>query len=189
MIKQIFCSISQLLLLFAFFQLTSLPDMLISEVWASEGLPSQKARFQGMGATLKEQKKQTFFSSDESKDEDTAVSDKTTIDDSSSYFKLHTFVLNIRDKRYPGQLIFLTLDIFCELKNPDDRWLIDSHMPAIKDWVITYVSGLYRQQLQSQKKKKQLQQNLTRDIQTLLLRLTGKKVITNLYLTRILIQP
>lgn len=42
-------------------QLISLNGFFISNAWSIEGLPSQKARFQGMGSTLKEQKKQTFF--------------------------------------------------------------------------------------------------------------------------------
>ncbi|NOQ77838.1 MAG: hypothetical protein GQ546_00395 [Gammaproteobacteria bacterium] len=166
-------------------QLISLDGFFISNAWSTEGLPSQKARFQGMGSTLKEQKTQTFFSSDEPE-----VNNKEEVQEEQpgTYFKLHTFVVNIRDERYPGKLLFLTLEVFCEIKDEDDKWLIETHIAPIKDTIITYTSGLFRQQIQTQKQKKALQESLTQKVRSLLKTTTGEKVISNLYLTRIIIQ-
>ena len=50
-----------------FIQLIGLDGFFISNAWSAEALPSQKARFQGMGSTLKKQKNQEIFSSDKSK--------------------------------------------------------------------------------------------------------------------------
>lgn len=168
-----------------FVQLIGLDEFLISNAWSEERLPSQKARFQGMGSTLKKQKTQTFFSSDKSKvDKNKKIAEEK----SGDYFKLHTFVINVRDERYPGSLFFLTLEVFCEIINPDDKWLIETHIAPIKDTIITYTSGMFRQQMQTQKQKKRLQKELTKKVSKLLKRLTGKKVISDLYLTRIIIQ-
>lgn len=167
-------------------QLISIDGFFISNAWSTEGLPSQKARFQGMGSTLKEQKTQTFFSSNES----AVNNNKEEVQEEKpgTYFKLHTFVVNIRDERYPGKLFFLTLEIFCEIKELDDMWLIETHIAPIKDAIITYTSGLFRQQIQTQKQKKELQKHLTEKVANRLKTLAGKKVISDLYLTRIIIQ-
>lgn len=173
------------LLLLISIQLIGLEGFFISNAWSVEGLPSQKSRFQGMGSTLKEQKKQILFSSEET---ETSNEDVTVEEKPGTYFKLHTFVINIRDKRYPGKLLFLTLEVFCEIKDEDDKWLIETHIAPIKDAIITYTSGLFRQQIQTQKQKKQLQKDLTVQVRNLLKKLTGKNVISDLYLTRIIIQ-
>ncbi|MCU7939946.1 MAG: flagellar basal body-associated FliL family protein [gamma proteobacterium symbiont of Bathyaustriella thionipta] len=166
-------------------QLIGLDSFFISDAWSKDGLPSQKARFQGMGSTLKEQKKQTLFSSDESE-----ITSKEEIQEEKpgTYFKLHTFVINIRDERYPGKLLFLTLEIFCEIKESDDKWIIETHIAPIKDAIITYTSGLFRQQIQTQKQKKELQEQLAKRVRDVLKTLSGKNVISDLYLTRLIIQ-
>ncbi|MCU7800358.1 MAG: flagellar basal body-associated FliL family protein [gamma proteobacterium symbiont of Lucinoma myriamae] len=61
-------------------------------------------------------------------------------------------------------------------------------MAPIKDAIITHTSGLFRQQIQTQKQKKELQTHLTEKVANRLKTLTGKKVISDLYLTRIIIQ-
>jgi len=166
-------------------QLIGLDQFFISNAWSKEGLPSQKERFQGMGSTFKKQQTQTFFSFDKPKVD---KNKETAEEKSGDYFKLHTFVINVRDDRYPGSLFFLTLEVFCEIINPDDKWLIETHIALIKDTIITYTSGMFRQQMQTQRQKKRLQKELTKKVSKLLKKLTGKKVISDLYLTRIIIQ-
>lgn len=160
----------------------------IAAAQAVEGLPSQNARFQGMGSTLKEQKKRTLFSSTDAETIKAEKKPEAQEEKPGSYFKLHTFVINIRDERYPGKLLFLTLNVFCEIKDEDDKWLIETHIAPIKDVIITYTSGLFRQQIQTPKQKKHLQQTLTDKVKSRLYDLTGENVISRLYLTRIIIQ-
>ena len=85
-------------------------------------------------------------------------------------------------------MFFLTLEVFYEIINTDDKGLIETHIAPIKDAIITYTSGMFRQQMQTQKQKKGLQKELTKKVSKLLKKLTGKKVISDLYLTRIIIQ-
>jgi len=179
------------LLFIAIFTFTLFIDAFQSDAWATGGLPSQKSRFQGMGSTLKAQKEGSIAipfmdsGSDEKKTDD----DLTIQDDSlSTYFKLHTFVVNVVDSRYEDQLLFLTLEVFCKISDADDKWLIDNHIAPIKDAIISYTSGLNRQTIQTQKQKKALQKELTLRVSNRLKKLTGKKVISDLYLTRIIIQ-
>jgi len=168
------------------------PVVFISNAWSTEGLPSQKARFQGMGSTLKANKtnSNSLFSADESKK---TVSDETDNNEkiktkSGTYFKLHTFVINIRDKRYPGKLFYLTLEIYYEIIEPTDKILIETNIAPIKDIIITHASGLFRQEIQTPKQKKTLQMDLTEKVKIKLNTLTGDSVISDLYLTRIIVQ-
>ncbi len=156
------------------------PIFFISTSLATEELPSQKARFEGMGATFKAKKK------DASGKINTEISDNKS--DSSTYFKVHTFVVNVIDQQKNDTLTFLTLEIYCKINESADKWLIGHHMAAIKDTIITYTSGLKRQVIQTQKQKKTLQKELTLRVAERLKNLSGKKVISDLYLTRILIQ-
>jgi len=56
-----------------------------------------------MGSTFKKQQTPIFFSSDKSKiDKNKEIAEEK----SGDYFKLHTFVINVRDERYPGSLFF-----------------------------------------------------------------------------------
>ncbi len=154
-------------------------------------LPSQKARFDGMGATFKAKKKEAAdkaAAAKLAKDKQQAEEEAAASEEAETYFKLHTFVVNIIDQRMPDKLLFLTMDIFCKIKQADDRWLIDEHIAPVKDTIITYTSGLKRQQLQTQKQKKALQQELTQRVQKRLKYLTGNKVISDLYLTKFIIQ-
>jgi len=178
----------------ASFYLIALSGTFISAVWATEGLPSQKSRFEGMGATFKAKKKAASEANSSINAEDTTSENEDVPDDnlpednSASYFKLHTFVVNVVDKRDEDTLLFLTLEVFCEIKQTDDRWLIDTHIAPIKDTIITYISGLNRQTIQTQKQKKALQKELTLRVSNTLKKLTGKNVVSELYLTRIIIQ-
>ena len=70
----------------------------------------------------------------------------------------------------------------------DDRWLIDTHIAPIKDIIITHVSGIERQKIQTQRQKKELQQVLSNKVTAQLKKLTGKTVINDLYITRFIIQ-
>ena len=165
-------------------------DYFISSVWSAESLPSQKSRFEGMSSTFKE-KKQQRSSAKNNLETDTEGSDNeqnSPSDDNISYFKLHTFVVNIRDKRIQNNLVTITLEIFCELKEPQDRWIIDTHLAPIKDTIITRLSGIQRETIQTQKQKKELQQELTNRVSAVLQKLTGKTVISGLYITRLIIQ-
>lgn len=164
------------------FYLVGLGDSLIPDVSAAGDFPSQKARFQGMGSTFKAKKKEAAAKS--SKKTETTTSE----DESATYFKLHTFVVNVVDQRYKDKLIFLTLEVFCKINQPDDKWLIDNNIAPIKDTIITYISGLSRDKIQTQKQKKQLQKDLTLRVANVLKELIGKEVISDLYLTRIIIQ-
>lgn len=176
------------------FYLLGLSSTFISTVWATEGLASQKSRFEGMGATFKAKKKaasaadSSMSAENKTSEDDEALDENTSDDDSASYFKLHTFVVNVVDKRDEDKLLFLTLEVFCEIKQTDDRWLIDTHIAPIKDTIITYISGLNRQTIQTQKQKKALQKELTLRVSNTLKKLTGKNVVSELYLTRIIIQ-
>lgn len=163
----------------------------IATAWSEDSLPSQKARFEGMGSTFKEKKRQSLSANKagiSSAEELNLEDDKTASDANISYFKLHTFVVNIQDKRIQNRLVTITLEVFCEIKNSDDKWLIDTHMAPIKDSIITYVSGIDRETIQTQKQKKELQQQLTERVSAVLKKLTGHEVISGLYITRFIIQ-
>ena len=166
---------------------------LIPDAHATEDLPSQKARFAGMSATFKAKKKEAE-EAEKKEAEEKATKEaeeqekRSAGDEAVTYFKLHTFVVNVIDERDEDKLLFLTLEIFCKIKNSDDRWLINHNLAPIKDTIITYISGLNRQEIQTQKQKKTLQKELTRRVDDTLKKLTGKKVISNLYLTRIIVQ-
>ena len=166
-----------------------LPLFLFSADSYSSGLPSQQSRFEGMGSTFKAKKQQSNSSSEseliEKQEEDSEAEGAET---ESSYFKLHTFVVNVVDKRAHGRLVFLTLEVYCEIRDANERWLIDKHLGPIKDTIITHISGLNREELQTQKQKKELQAYLSEKTKLLIKRLTGKAIINDLYLTRILIQ-
>lgn len=167
-------------------------DYFISSAWSGDSLPSQKSRFEGMSSTFKEKKQQSSSANNKVKSEKDE-SDADDQDDKSSeanisYFKLHTFVVNIQDKRIQNKLVTITLEVFCEIKNSDDKWVIDTHIAPIKDAVITYVSGMNRENIQTQKQKKELQQQLTDRVSAVLKELTGKNVINGLYITRFIIQ-
>lgn len=162
--------------------------LFFADSYSSE-LPSQKSRFEGMGSTFKAKKQQNSSSSDsellEKQEED---SESVGPETESSYFKLHTFVVNVVDKRTRGNLVFLTLEVYCEIRDVNERWLIDKHLGPIKDTIITHISGLNREEIQTQKQKKELQAHLSEKTKLLIKRLTGKDIINELYLTRILIQ-
>lgn len=170
--------------------LISLVIFFNTAAWATEGLPSQKARFEGMGSTFKKQKEKAASVSDVPADSrsQNSKNDMISDDDSSTYFRLHTFVVNVIDERDVDKLLFLTLEIYCKISNIDEKWLVDFHLAAIKDTIISYISGLKRQNIQTQKQKKTLQQELTLRVSNTLKTLSGKEVISNLYLTRIIIQ-
>ena len=143
-----------------------------------------------MGSTFKAKKKQAAASNSSNNTETDAAEDDelTAENDSVTYFKLHTFVVNVVDKHNENKLVFITLEVFCEINKADDKGLIDAHIAPIKDTIITYVSGLSRDKIQTQKQKKELQKILTQRVSAVLKELTGKKVVSELYLTRIIIQ-
>lgn len=161
-------------------------------VFAAGGdLPSQKARFEGMGATFKAKKKEAADKAAAEKlaqEKKQAEENEAAAEEAKTYFKLHTFVVNVIDQNKKDKLLFLTLDVFCEIKQADDRWIIDEHIAPLKDTIISYISGLKRQAIQTQKQKKSLQQELTKRVQKVLKKQTGSKVISQLYLTKFLIQ-
>ncbi|MDX2505179.1 MAG: flagellar basal body-associated FliL family protein [Gammaproteobacteria bacterium] len=163
-----------------FFQL-----MGVSPVAWSENYPSQQERFKGMGSTFKEMKNKSK-SKQEQQDE---KNKKISVDvKPSSYFKFHTFVVNVMDSRSHEKILFLTVDIYCEINNPDDKGLINTHKAPIKDSIITHLSGINRSEIQTPKQKKQLQAKLTQRVSDILLKLTGEKVISGLYITRMIIK-
>ncbi|MCK5649096.1 MAG: hypothetical protein KAI22_09470, partial [Gammaproteobacteria bacterium] len=110
------------------FYLIGLGDSFIPEVSAAVDLPSQKSRFAGMGSAFKAKKKEAAASKSSKNTEINTTEDDelTADDDSATYFKLHTFVVNVVDQRYEDKLIFLTLEVFCKINQPDDKWLIDN---------------------------------------------------------------
>lgn len=166
-------------------------NFIISESFAADGMASQKERFSGMSSTFKEKKKAAEAEKKaeaERKAKEEAEQSKNSAADTATYFKLHTFVVNVVDTRDMDRILFLTLEIFCKIQDSDDRWLINNHLAPIKDTIITYISGLNRQEIQTQKQKKSLQKELTERVSNLLQKLTGKKVISDLYLTRIIVQ-
>lgn len=178
----------QFILIFVFVQ----PVGFVSIAW-SEGLPSQTERFKGMGSTFKAKKVQaksneaTAENKQENEEEEESNINKTD-DKISSYFKLHTFVVNVTENHSYEKILFLTVDIYCEIKNPEDKALIDSHIAPIKDSIITYLSGINRKDIQTPRQKKALQAKLTERVSDVLLKLTGKKVINGLYVTRMIIK-
>lgn len=164
---------------------------LSAPVHAADSLPSQQSRFEGMGSTFKAKKQQSSDSSSAGKDLNTADEENAQNDQpqmENSYFKLHTFVVNIIDKRADDKLFFLTLEVYCEIRDVNERDLIDEHIAPIKDTIITHVSGLKRSQIQTQKQKKELQTYLSEKSKAVIKQLTGKAIINDLYITRILIQ-
>ncbi len=169
-------------------------NLLFHDAEAAGDLPSQKARFEGMGSTFKAKKNNvssanSSINTENSSSDNNETSDKNnTDDDSATYFKLHTFVVNVVDKHEEDKLLFLTLEVFCKINQAEDRWLIDDHLAPIKDTIISYVSGFNRQKIQTQKQKKELQYELTLRVAQVLKELTGKRVISGLYLTQIIIQ-
>jgi len=166
-------------------------DFFISSAWSEGSLPSQKERFSGMSSTFKEKKKQISAAKNQQKsdqEQSPDEEDNKPLAANISYFKLHTFVVNIQDNRQPDKLVTLTLEIFCEINNSDDKWLIDTHIAPIKDSIITHVSGIERERIQTQKQKIDLQQELTDRVSSVLKNLTGQKVINGLYITRFIIQ-
>ncbi len=163
-----------LLFIFQFINISSV-------VWSAD-YPTQSERFKGMGATFKEAKKNEHklrAEIEEIKTEET--------DTAGNYFKLHTFVVNVRDKSSHKKINFLTLDIFCETKNINDKVIIEYHIAPVKDVIITYISGIERTEIQTPGQKKALQDTLTQKVSDILYRLTGKKLIIQLYITRILV--
>ncbi|MCW8930208.1 MAG: flagellar basal body-associated FliL family protein [Gammaproteobacteria bacterium] len=172
---------------FCFF---SFGDFIISDAVATSGLPSQQARFSGMSGTFKAKKKEAEAErlAEEAEAQKEAEQNDNSSDDSVTYFKLHTFVVNVIDEDNVDKLLLLTLEIFCKIQDSEDRWLIENHLAPIKDTIITYVSGQNRQGIQTQKQKKTLQKELTERVSETLKKLTGKKVISALYLTRIIVQ-
>lgn len=166
--------------------------LIFPDAFAASGMASQKERFSGMGATFKAKKKEAEEA--EKKDEEERIAreeaeqSKNASDEAVTYFKLHTFVVNVVDTRDTDKLLFLTLEIYCKIQDSEDRWLINNHLAPIKDSIITYISGLNRQEIQTQKQKKSLQKTLTERASSTLKKLTGKKVISDLYLTRIIVQ-
>ncbi len=172
----------------AVFILIAFGNLFIPVAQATEGLPSQKARFAGMGSTFKAKIKEPSSDSSINVQQATSEDNESLDEDSSSYFQLHTFVVNVVDQRDANKLLFLTLEVFCKINEPDDKWLIDNHLAPIKDSIITYVSGIERQKIQTQKQKKAMQKELTQRVSIVLKQLTGKNVLADLYLTRIIIQ-
>jgi len=176
----------QSILLLLFFQcVVSIPV-----AW-SEGLPSQTERFKGMSSTFKEKV-------NKSKAAEAAAAKAKQLKEEKqrnevdakpvNYFKLHIFVVNVTDKRFSDKILLLTLDIYCEIQNLDDKSLIDTHIAPIKDSIITYLSGIDRQEIQTPKQKKSLQNDLTQRVSDVLMKLTGKKVVSGLYITRMIIK-
>jgi flagellar basal body-associated protein FliL len=158
----------------------------------ASSLPSQQERFSGMRGTFKEKMDESGGASSgflfKKSEPEAKQEEQEAVNDNSSYFRLHTFVVNILDQRYQDKIQLLTLEVYCEINDEAYRYLIDDHLPAIKDTIITHVSGLDRQQIQTQKQKKELQQILTTKVSTLIKQLTGKTIVNDLYLTRFLIQ-
>ncbi len=163
-------------------------NFFVASSQAAGGLPSQQARFEGMGATFKAKKKEATALSAQMMSENSNEKNTSSSNDSPTYFKLHTFVVNVIDQKSKDKLTFLTLEIYIKISDPDEKWIIDHHMAAIKDVIITYISGLNRQTIQTQKQKKTLQKKLTMRVYDRLKKLSGKTVISDLYLTRILVQ-
>lgn len=181
-------------LFIVFFYVIGPGHSFVSDVSANEeALPSQQSRFDGMGAIFKAKKKEAQEAAkraeiEKAEQEAEEALNNDSTDEDVTYFKLHTFVVNVIDQRNEDKLLFLTLDIFCKISNPDDKWLVDNNIAPIKDTIITYTSGLNRQEIQTQKQKKELQKELTLRVTDILKKLTGKRVISDLYLTRIIVQ-
>ncbi len=178
-------SFIQSILLLLFFQcVVSIPV-----AW-SEGLPSQTERFKGMSSTFKE--KVNMSKAAEAAAKAKQLEEEKQRNEANAkpvnYFKLHIFVVNVTDKRFSDKILLLTLDLYCEIQNLDDKSLIDTHIAPIKDSIITYLSGIDRQEIQTPKQKKSLQNDLTQRVSDVLLKLTGKKVVSGLYITRMIIK-
>lgn len=162
-----------------------------SAAWAD--YPTQSERFKGMGATFKKAKKNSEkdkSTSDDVKQNENNAQDEileTEIESSGNYFKLHTFVVNVSDQSSHKKISFLTLDVYCEIRDDSDKNLINNHIAPIKDAIITHISGIDRKDIQTPKQKKALQNTLTQKVSDVLYSLTGKKSIIQLYITRMLI--
>ncbi len=189
-----YVALTRSILVCALLVVFSASNFLISTAWSAE-MASQKDRFAGMGATFKEKKKeaadkQAALDAKEAaeKKAEEEQKEEQKAEALTSYFRLHTFVVNVIDEQNVDKILLLTLEVFCEIKDPDDRWLIDEHLAPIKDSIITYISGIKRQEIQTQKQKKALQKELTLRVSAVLKKLTGQDLISNLYLTRIIIQ-
>ena len=162
-----------------------------SVAWAD--YPTQSERFKAMGATFKKAKENSLenqSTADEVKKNETNSQteiEETEIESSGNYFKLHTFVVNVSDQSSHKKISFLTLDIYCEIRDDNDKNLINNHIAPIKDVIITYISGIDRKDIQTPKQKKSLQNTLTQKVSDVLYSLTGKKSIIQLYITRMLI--
>lgn len=177
--------IQSILLLFFFQCVLSIPV-----AWP-EGFPSQKERFKGMGSTFKAKIRKSDASEAAAKakqQKEERQRNEVNANKPVNYFKLHIFVVNVTDKRFSDKILLLTLDLYCEIQNLDDKSLIDTHIAPIKDSIITYLSGIDRQEIQTPKQKKSLQNDLTQRVSDVLLKLTGKKVVSGLYITRMIIK-
>lgn len=155
-------------------------------VWS---YPTQSERFKGMGTAFKEAKKTSQPSSNELKKDDNDANEvlEAKTESPANYFKLHTFVVNIKDQSSHKKISFITLDIYCEINNENEKVIINTHLAPVKDSIITHISGIDRQEIQTPRQKKSLQNSLTQKASDVLYRLTGKKVISQLYITRILV--
>lgn len=156
-----------------------------SAVWAD--YPTQSERFKGMGATFKKAKENSRKNQSTADEVKKNESEETEIESSGNYFKLHTFVVNVSDQSSHKKISFLTLDIYCEIRDDNDKNLINNHIAPVKDAIITYISGIDRKDIQTPKQKKALQNTLTQKVSDVLYSLTGKKSIIQLYITRMLI--
>ncbi|MCP3850356.1 MAG: flagellar basal body-associated FliL family protein [Gammaproteobacteria bacterium] len=164
-------------------------SIVTSNAYATTGLPTQKERFAGMSGAFKEKKKEAEDAKAAAEEKAKLEAEQKSLEGAeATYFRLHTFVVNVIDQREPDRLFFLTLEIYSKIYNSDDRWIVNTHLAPIKDIIISSVSGLERQDIQTQKQKKALQKQLTQKVSNLLKKLSGKNVISDLYLTRIIVQ-